>query len=766
MSLLSSTSYKLTSTDQQLLLLTSVENHTLEYCNNFVETYCGLDRKLLQDEHFDFYKEFLHPDDYPKYVAHLKSYKEDISKSETNFLVRLKNKEGQFNTFNFSNRLYKRKNLNKSSILTTATLAGKKSPSTTTIFDTENSSGEDEIRREYQQLVNSLQDGFCVVELIYDEHDKPVDYLYLKTNPAFEKHVAFKDVQGKTVSELVANPKEDWLKKFGDVALTGRPVRFEEHNSNLGDVWLDLHAFKVGGPEERKIAILFRNITDIKVAEEQIRKELEQHHEDLRQSNQLLQSVFDTTNLGIGVFKTIYNEDGSVKDFEFARLNKVLLEMYQGEEMLGKSYLEYTKYGIELGIFDALKKVMTTGESIDNERFFNKEGYHHWFRITARAQEDLLIASIEDITARKAEAEELKENIRFKQQLVRTTPEVVMIINLNNFNVRYINKDILKEVGLTKENIQGKPLPDILPYVHPRDREKVIELHRNLLKASVDKIFDIEVRLKLKGTDWEWFNVRGKIFRRRDEGWVDEYVLLIRNITEQKNTQKALIKAETFSIQGEVARTFAHELRNPLASIGMVREVLNKKMDDSDKEKFNMYFNILKRSTETLNDLVSKLLNASNYTPSVLEKGDLSEILTSTLDKAADRIYLAGIKVIKKYDGPYFIMADKEKLEIAILNILVNASEATIPGEGIIEVEIQEKGSDFVLSITDNGHGLEQDQIKRLFEAFYTNKEAGMGVGLSSVKNILEEHDADIEVSSTPKVGTSFHISFHNAEKE
>ncbi|MGB7843913.1 MAG: ATP-binding protein, partial [Salinimicrobium sp.] len=430
----------------------------------------------------------------------------------------------------------------------------------------------------------------------------------------------------------------------------------------------------------------------------------------------------------------------------------------------GGKYTEHSKYGTKIGIFDAYKEVIKTGIPYDREIFVDKGFPKEWFRVTARAQGDLLITSIENITKRKAAAEELKETLRFKRELVRTTPEVILIINLNDQQVRYINKDILPEAGMTREKIQGMPLAGILPFVHPRDREKVMDLHKSLLKSDLDDIKDIEVRLKLQGVKWEWFSVRGKIFKRKNPHWVEEYVLLVRNITDKKSTQKALLKAEKLSIQGEVARTLAHELRNPLASIGMVSEVLNKKLDPSQSEEFKTYFNILTRSTKILNNLISNLLNASHYTPSVLEKHDLAEIVDATLLKASDRIYLAGIKVLRNYQGPYPILADKEKLEIALLNIIVNASEATSPGEGVVEVEITKNATDFVLRISDNGHGMDPEQIDRLFEAFYSNKSTGMGVGMSSVKNILEEHDAPIKVDSKPGEGASFRIFFHNAD--
>lgn len=361
---------------------------------------------------------------------------------------------------------------------------------------------------------------------------------------------------------------------------------------------------------------------------------------------------------------------------------------------------------------------------------------------------------------------DLKETVQFKRQLVRTTPETIVIINLNELKIRYVNADIYPEKGLDKESIEGTPIENVLPYIHPRDREKVIDLHKKLLKSKDDDIHDIEIRLNLKkNEDWEWFSIRGKIFQRRDEAWIEEYVLLVRNINKLKTTQKALINAERYSIQGEIARTLGHELRNPLASIGMATEVLNQKIDKEQKEPLKNYLDILSRSTKRLNKLVSDLLNVSNYSPTVFKNQSLSAIVESSIEKASDRIYLAGIDLKRNYQGKFLIKADKEKLEIAILNLLVNASEATPPENGIIEIGIQENNSCYILSIRDNGRGIEKEEMATLFDAFYTNKKTGAGIGLNSVKNILEEHDAKIEVCSKPEQGATFKIYFHKIEE-
>lgn len=355
---------------------------------------------------------------------------------------------------------------------------------------------------------------------------------------------------------------------------------------------------------------------------------------------------------------------------------------------------------------------------------------------------------------------ELIESVRFKKKLVSTTPEYILIINLSTSSIKYLNQDLFPEENLKKERIEGMPLISVLPYVHPRDREKLTELHRKLIRSSDDEVHDLEIRLKLKENKWEWFSLRGKVFQRPDGVWLEEYILLVRNITNQKNIQKELLKARQFSILGEVARTLAHELRNPIANIGMAKQVLEKVLSEDEKQKAGKYLEILDNSNHSLEELVNNLLNSSKYEPSELNRLDLHEVVESSLDKAADRIYLSGVEVVKNFNGPYHIFADKEKLEVAILNIVLNASEATVPDEGTIEISIVEEESEVVLSISDNGEGLEKEQVEKLFDAFYTSKESGMGVGLSSVKNILEEHQARISVDSKLSEGTSFKIYF------
>lgn len=755
-----------------LLVIIGAKTSEVNFLNSYGSLYSCDDEDIEPSKKSCFLKDFIHPEDQLNYLIHLNACKDLTAGAEKISFFQMKNREDKWSLFCFTDRRYTAaSDSDEIQILSKIQMVPENVPDEDLL---KKAKSENIIEpNQYRQLLSSIDEAFCLMEMIFDKEGKPFDIYFINTNPAFKKQVNLKNVKSKTLRELIPNPQEQLLEKLGNVAKSGKSSRLQEFSKNLGNIWLDLYIFKIGGAQSRSIAVLFRNITRRKKAEAKLlnaksvwEAKSKQRKKDLQENEELLQTVFDTTNLAIAVLKTIYTKDGNILDFQFVKVNKVLREMYLDRDVIGESYCETSRHGVKLGLFDAFKEVMVTGKSFERELFFDKDGYKNWFRVIAKSQKDLLIISIEDITKRKSEAQELKETVRFKEQLVRTSPDTIMIINLNTLSIRYINKDIFKEGGVTREKVKGMSLEKVLPFVHPRDRDEVMKMHRKLLKSSDDDIIDLEIRLKLQGASWEWFNVRGKIFHRKNENWVDEYVLLLRNISAQKSVQKALLKAEKLSIQGEIARTFAHELRNPLASISMATDVLKKKLEISKIGGYENYFKILSRSTKTLNNLVGDLLNSSNYSPSILAKEDLAGVIEYTLEKAADRIYLSGIKLEKNYNGPYPIMADKEKLCIALLNIIVNASEAVTPDEGIIQIEIQEHKTDFVLKITDNGHGMDNEEIDRLFEAFYSKKAKGVGIGLSSVKNILEEHDAQIKVSSKPEEGTTFNIFFNNIEKD
>jgi signal transduction histidine kinase len=120
----------------------------------------------------------------------------------------------------------------------------------------------------YRDLFNSMDEGFCVVEMILDDKRKPADYRFLKVNPSFEKQGGPANATGKRMRELVPNIEGSWFKILGAVALTGRPVRFVEQSKALENRWFDVYAFQIGAKDDLKVAVLFSNVTDRKLSEQ------------------------------------------------------------------------------------------------------------------------------------------------------------------------------------------------------------------------------------------------------------------------------------------------------------------------------------------------------------------------------------------------------------------------------------------------------------------------------------------------------------------
>ena len=144
-----------------------------------------------------------------------------------------------------------------------------------------------------------------------------------------------------------------------------------------------------------------------------------------------------------------------------------------------------------------------------------------------------------------------------------------------------------------------------------------------------------------------------------------------------------------------------------------------------------------------------------------MEKRALQEIMDESIAAALDRIILQKVKLQVKYiDKPAYIWADKEKLKIAFLNIIINAVEAMLGKEEALDITIESQPIQHVVKIKDRGIGINDEDLTRLFEPYFTSKRNGLGLGLAATLNILQSHKAKIEVNSTVNEGTLFTITF------
>lgn len=118
----------------------------------------------------------------------------------------------------------------------------------------------------YQKLFNSIDEGFCIIEVLFDENDKPYDYCFLEANNAFEKQTGLVNASGKQMRQMKPEHEQYWFDIYGKIAKTGEPARFQNEAKALG-IYYDVYAFRIGAPEEHHVAILFNDITERKQRE-------------------------------------------------------------------------------------------------------------------------------------------------------------------------------------------------------------------------------------------------------------------------------------------------------------------------------------------------------------------------------------------------------------------------------------------------------------------------------------------------------------------
>ncbi len=180
-----------------------------------------------------------------------------------------------------------------------------------------------------RELFHSMVEGFCVIEVIFDPDGRAADYRFLEVNSAFEHHTGLKDAAGKRMRELAPEHDAHWFEIYGKVAVTGEAVRFINEAKALDGRWFDVSAYRIGEPEERKVAILFMDITE-RVRAQAEREQLVAASESQRR---IYEAALSNTPDLVYVFGL---------DHRFAYANEALLRLWDKtpEEALGKTCLE------------------------------------------------------------------------------------------------------------------------------------------------------------------------------------------------------------------------------------------------------------------------------------------------------------------------------------------------------------------------------------------------------------------------------------------
>jgi len=244
-------------------------------------------------------------------------------------------------------------------------------------------------------------------------------------------------------------------------------------------------------------------------------------------------------------------------------------------------------------------------------------------------------------------------------------------------------------------------------------------------------------------------------YQKELEKHIDELKKMDAEVKELKSMEK-------FTATGRVARTIAHEVRNPLTNISLAAEQLQEMAIQNNES--SMLLDMINRNAIRINQLVSDLLNATKTIELNIKTADIHMILDETLALAADRLDLSKIKVEKNYyPGECNVDVDDQKIKVAFLNIIVNGIEAMEKNKGVLKLNTRKEGDKCIIEIRDNGSGMDEDTIQKLFDPYFTNKSNGNGLGLTNTQNIIMSHRGKISVQSKLGEGSIFKISLVSA---
>ena len=377
------------------------------------------------------------------------------------------------------------------------------------------------------------------------------------------------------------------------------------------------------------------------------------------------------------------------------------------------------------------------------------------YLVKAELNVEKLERSVRYALERAQSLKALKENERKYRTIFESSKDAVFITD-EAFNFKYVNPATCELLDLTNEDLTGKNFFDFL--YDRNQKDKVLEHLRE------NGLSDVEIVLIGSTGEKKECIISGEL----ENAMVDEPYIqcVVHDITSFKKAERINLQAEKLAATGRLIQLLAHEVRNPLNNINLSVEQLMTEQPEDD-ENLPLY-QIIKRNSTRISKLIDELLASSNTAELTFRSVDLHSIIEESLLAASDRIALKEVDVETKYlKGPIYINADSNKLKIALSNIIINGIEAMESNEakGKLLIETTASQDSYILKIKDNGCGIPEENLSKLFEPYFTSKKNGMGLGLASTLNILQAHKTGVEVQSAKNSGTTFLLSFKPAEE-
>ncbi|RMG58715.1 MAG: PAS domain-containing sensor histidine kinase [Deltaproteobacteria bacterium] len=313
--------------------------------------------------------------------------------------------------------------------------------------------------------------------------------------------------------------------------------------------------------------------------------------------------------------------------------------------------------------------------------------------------------------------------------------------------VTFINRPGLDILSIAPEAAVGRPIEDVIPGL---DLGRIQNGRGGRNEHSFTRPDGTKIVLGFSLSSL-----------RESRGGPIGKILIFQDLTRVKEMEERVKIADRLAVLGELASGLAHEIRNPLSSIAGSAQVLKEVGGKSEDEK--ILLEIIEKESRRLNNLIKDFLTFARPELNFRESVDLSSLCEEVVRAVEfSEKKKEGVEVIFRVDERVFARADEEKLKQVVWNLLLNAMEAVPAGAGIVSVLLDstsEGGRKYArIRIEDNGAGIPEDAMKRIYDPFFTTKDGGTGLGLSVSSRIVQLHGGFIKAENNPSGGAVFSV--------
>lgn len=315
-----------------------------------------------------------------------------------------------------------------------------------------------------------------------------------------------------------------------------------------------------------------------------------------------------------------------------------------------------------------------------------------------------------------------------------------------------INKSFERLIPLFEVDFTEQALWEVIS-----DREIATFLKDTL--ENQEKVMDVEFALESGVTR----TISCSIMPLVREGKVQGSLIHVEEVTEKRSKEARLRRAESLAALTTLAAGVAHEIKNPLGSIGIHLQLAQKEIGDKTRvqtREIKKYLAVIQEEVDRLNRIVVDFLFTVRPMDTQLVERDVNQVVLDLLNFMKFELREAEVKLVTHLaENLPKMRLDERYLKQALLNLIKNSLSA-MPNGGKLTIETSARSDEIFVKVIDNGIGIPENQIEKIFEPYYTTKDFGTGLGLTLVYKIVKEHLGEISVQSKEGEGSMFILSF------